>query len=281
MFRALLVLLFAFPLAAQEHIEVRVLDVGQADAVLIQHQGRAMLYDAGDRGSPAASRLMELGIDTLDLLVASHPHADHIGGMAAVLDSLVVLAYADPGTDHTTVTFSELQQSLENAGLDRSFPDSLGGAEIRWLHPPADSTHWGLNDLSLGLYLTLGDGSVSLAGDAEEVLWDYWVARDQVFPVTAHKSSHHGSHNGDTREAIERLRPEIVFIGVGEGNRYGHPRDEVLQLYEDESAVVLRTDHHGEVIIEINERGEYRYWTETGPCQDPVPCYPRWPWPIR
>ena len=275
---ALLCLLLPASLAGQAHLEVRMLDVGQGDAVLLRHGGQAVLYDAGPVGSGVATRLGELGLDTLHLVVASHAHADHIGGLPPVFDSLAVRAFAWPGVDHGTQAFSRMASAVaREPDLSLGVLKRVGAMELRWLWPPADSTHWSLNDRSLGVRVCVLDGCIMLAGDAEEALWAYWLAAGQVESVQVHKSSHHGSANGDTAEGIEALSPELVLIGVGAGNRFDHPRQEALDLYEAVGARVLRTDLHGEIVVELGPEGELRTWVERPQVVHP-PRIERWPW---
>jgi competence protein ComEC len=138
-----------------------------------------------------------------------------------------------------------------------------------------------VNDRSLGIRACLELACVMLAGDAEAAAWERWIERypELLEPVTVHKASHHGSRNGDTPEALALLSPELVVISAGADNRYGHPHPEALALYEDVDARVLRTDLHGEVIVELHADGSYRTWTERVIYLDR--WWPRWPWGIR
>jgi competence protein ComEC len=281
----LLCLWFPCLLSGQAHLEVRMLDVGQGDAVLLRHAGHAVLYDAGPVGSGVATRLWELGVDTLDLVIASHGHADHIGGMDRVFDSLVVRTFAWPGVDHGTQAYERLARAVvTEPDLSLLVLDSVGGISFEWLWPPADSTHWSLNDRSLGLRVCVAEGCVMLAGDAEEAAWERWAERypELLEPVTVHKASHHGSRNGDTPEAIKLLSPRLVVISAGRDNRYGHPHQVTLDLYRSVGARVLRTDLHGEVIVELHADGSHRTWVEHAPEVIYLDrWWPRWPWGTR
>ena len=269
MFAAVMALVIACaPLSAQEHLQIRFLDVGQADAVLVQHKGQTLLYDAGDRGTIVARRLAELGIDTIHVLMASHPHADHIGGMANVVNSVVVLRYIDTGATHTTVSYRSLEESLVNRGVYSIHMDDIdyfyiGEALAHLLKPNFDVDN-GLNNQSIGVRIDLGEGSLMMAGDAEPPLWNYWTTHIPYLlrPVTVHKSSHHGSRNGDTMAAMRLLSPATTVIQTGQNNRYGHPHPQALRIYDDIGSRVFRTDIDGEVVVEIYNNGTYRVWTE-------------------
>src|SRR5207237_5645158 len=128
---ALAVVLLSLPLRAQQ-LEIRFLDVGQGDAIVIREGGKTALVDSG-RSAKVVVQLEALGIDTIDLLVASHNHADHIGGMAAILRSTGVRYYLDNGVPHTTATYQRTIEAVEESGAqylrasDRTIP--LGSAQ--------------------------------------------------------------------------------------------------------------------------------------------------------
>jgi competence protein ComEC len=296
---ALLVLLLPLPIAAQQHLEVRFLDVGQADAVLLSHDGIRMLYDAGIPlgGDPGlvADRLESLGVDTIHLAVVSHPHVDHMGGMAEVMRRLVVLRLMEPGVPHDTRAYEEMRHVADSLGLPEptieipgrpwySLPDGdvLWREARAWILPAAPAGS--VNDRSLGIRACLELACVMLAGDAEAAAWERWVERypELLEPVTVHKSSHHGSRNGDTPEAIKLLSPRLVVISAGQDNRYGHPHQEALALYEAVGARVLRTDLHGEIVVELQADGMLRTWTERPEVMRvPDSWWMRWPWGPR
>ncbi len=247
------------PAPVGESVRVTFLDVGQGDAVLIRApEGQAALVDAG-WGSPVSS-LRALDVDELDLLVATHPHADHIGGMADVINSIPVRFYMDNSQTHTTATYqglaSTLQQRTDITYLiaePRSI--SLGSVEIEVLPLlPIASTDF--NNRSIGLVVRYGDFVAFLGGDSEVEELSFWTQQDVVPDVTVLKASHHGSYNGFTSEFLEDAEPEIVAISVG-SNTYGHPHAEALEAYTSASETVLRTDLDGQITIVGYKDGRY------------------------
>ncbi|SVC49155.1 uncharacterized protein METZ01_LOCUS302009 [marine metagenome] len=242
-----------------EAVQITFLDVGQGDAILIRSpEGQTALVDAG-RNSPVPA-LRELGVEQIDLLVASHPHADHIGGMADVINSIPVRFYMDNGQPHTTATYQNLFSTLQQrtditylAAEPRTI--TLGSAEIEVLPlPSANSTN--LNNRSVGLVLRYGSFLAFLSGDSEVQELSFWVQHGLIPDVTVLKAPHHGSHNGFTWEFLQTAQPEVVVISVG-ANSYGHPRPEALQAYSSVAEVVLRTDHDGQVTIVGHKDGRY------------------------
>jgi competence protein ComEC len=243
------------------------LDVGQGDAVLIQApNGQSVLYDGGGAGNGLSDRLRSVGLDSLVLVIASHNHADHIGGLPDVIREFRPRFVMENGIPHTTRAYERFLRSIEASGSQLLEPTQrrIGIGEVELLIlPPPQRPGWGQNDNSVGVIVSFGAFRVALAGDAERRQWNWWLSTHREFlqPVQVHKASHHGSRNGDTRAAIRTLRPEVVVIGVGSDNRYGHPHPEMLALYEAAGATVFRTDRDGTIRIAANASGAYEVRT--------------------
>jgi competence protein ComEC len=258
-------MLFAPDTAA---LVIKFLDVGQGDAVLIRAPtGQTVLYDGGDRGTQLSEYLRRRGIERLDLVIASHNHADHIGGLPDVVRELRPRFVMENGLTHTTRTYERFLEAIHSAGSQLLEPEQrsirLGEAELVVLPPPGRAS-WGHNENSVGIVIVFGAFRASLGGDAERRQFDWWLDQHPSLmrPVHVHKASHHGSRNGDTEAALAALRPEVVVIGVAADNRYGHPHQEALALYEGVGARVYRTDLHGSVRIDAHRDGSYSVQTE-------------------
>ena len=248
-----------FAHASDTVLRITFLDVGQGDAVLLQApEGQTALVDAGPGN--VVPLLRGLGVERIDLLVATHPHADHIGGMAGVIESLPVRFYMDNGDPHTTQTYGRLLAALDaRPGITylEATPRtiSLGSASIEVL-PLLPRGTTGLNDRSVALVVRFGDFKAFLGGDSEVRQLSHLVGQRAVPDVALLKAAHHGSDNGFTREFLRAAAPEVVVISVGR-NSHGHPRPEALAAYASAGAAVLRTDLHGHV--EIRGYGDGRY----------------------
>lgn len=234
-------------------VELIFLDVGQADAIVVRSpEGKTALIDAGR--SSIAHQLAGLGIDTIDLAIASHPHADHIGGMEQVLRTFPVRYYMDNGAPHTTATYTSLMAQLERSDLVYlkaiARTVTLGSVTLRILPPPAEGDH---NNRSVGVMVEFGDFKAILTGDSEWPEVEHFLGLG-VPDVTVLKAAHHGSYNGVNPAWLAATRPEIVVISVGAGNSYGHPHRQALSLYE-EAAAVYRTDLHGTIAIRAANDG--------------------------
>lgn len=266
----LLCSLFAAPLHAQS-LELYFLDVGQGDAVLIREGGKHALIDAGPDGR-VADWLRGLGVNTLDLVVASHNHADHIGGMPAVLASMVVRYYLDNGVAHTTATYQRTIAAVQSSGAQylqaTSRRITLGTAQLRILAPPP--TAHDHNNSSVGVVIEYGDFRALLTGDSETRELDHWLRMDSVPRVQVLKVAHHGSGNGTTAAWVQATRPGVAVISVGPRNGYGHPASTVVSAWESAGARIYRTDLQGTVIVQAGQDGNFSVSTATFTAAPPV-----------
>jgi competence protein ComEC len=262
------VVLLALPLPAQQ-LELRFLDVGQADAILVREGGKTALIDAGSAG--VLTQLRSLGVDTIDLLVSSHNHADHIGGMTGVLTGTVVRFYLDNGVPHTTATYQRTIQAVTASGAQYLRPTArtitLGNARLRVLPPPPNLGDQ--NNSSVGILVQYGEFRALLTGDSEQFELQYWLEHDSIPQVTVVKVAHHGSPNGTTPAWIQATRPAVAVISVGAGNSYGHPSAQVIQQWQAAGATLYRTDRDGAVIVQANRDGSYIVLNERLSAADP------------
>lgn len=249
------------------YLEVTFLDVGQADAILIRTQeGQTALVDAGL--SAPLDALAARGVLALDVLVASHPHADHIGGMAGIIEALPVRFYMDNGQPHTTATYRNLLRSIEECPAITYLAAEprllrLGSAEIQVLPlPPPGGTN--LNNRSVPLIVRYGAFTLMLTGDSEVPELSYLLEHSLVPNVTVLKAPHHGSDTGFTEDFLMAARPEIVVVSVG-ANSLGHPGEAAMRAYAEIADTVYRTDVHGDVTIRGYADGHYEVQVSRGP----------------
>lgn len=239
---ALLGLLAAWP----KPLDLWALDVGQGDALLARMGGGEVLVDGGraEKGEAVVRALRALGVEALELLVATHPDADHYGGLFRVIEEVPVgLALLAPGfpEDHP------LAQALRARGVPvvRAGAGTrlrVGRGEVRVLWPEALSGDD--NRDGLALLLDFGRGRALLLADLPREV----EARLPVGEVEALKVSHHGSKSGTSEALLERTRPRVALIGVGK-NPFGHPHPEVLERLKRHGAEVRRTDQDGAVRV--------------------------------
>ncbi|MGI8499449.1 MAG: ComEC/Rec2 family competence protein [Gemmatimonadaceae bacterium] len=253
----------ASPPARTGELRLTQLDVGQGDAALIiTPEGKKLLIDAGPSPSQLLDELRRRHIDTIDLVVASHAHADHIGGMAAVLSGIAVRAYMDNGLPATTATYQNTLRALERSGArylnatERTI--SLGTLTVHVL--PLSPTFHDQNNSSVGLLLDFGDFRALYTGDSEVGELDWWLAARLIRPVTMVKVAHHGGRNGTDEPWARATRPAIVLISVGD-NSYGHPTVRTREIWEHAGATVYRTDRDGTIVIDAARDGRMHITT--------------------
>ena len=252
--------LVSSPLATQQ-LEIHFLNVGQGDAAIVQEGGHTAIIDAGPSGIGAF--LTTLHIDTIDLVVASHPHADHIGGMPELLQSHVVRFYLDNGIPHTTAIYRRTLDAVRASGAQylnaTSRTITLGAAQLRVLAPPPNTT---INNGSVGILIEYGQFRALFTGDSEQEELRYWLASGAVPHVNVLKVAHHGSPNGTSETWIATTKPQAAVISVGAGNSYGHPSPVVIAAWENAGARVYRTDSDGTVFVVANEDGSFVITTD-------------------
>ena len=246
---------------SSQDFELHFLDVGQGDSVFIKApSGQGVLYDGGRRSQAPLAYLQAMGITRIDLVIASHQDADHIAGLAAVVDFYQPRFFLDNGIPHTTQTYFDLLDAVQRAGSQLLEPTArritLGDVTLQVIPPPG-LPGLGNNDNSLGLIVEYGSFKAAMTGDAERAEMNWWVENvpDLLRTVDVYKASHHGSENGDSPLSISTFKPKAVVIGVGLANSYGHPSERALRLYQAIGAEVFRTDLQGTVVVHAAKDG--------------------------
>lgn len=237
-----------------ESLQVHFIDVGQGDAILIQSKDAAMLIDAGENnmGEVVVEYLQTQGIQSLDYVIGTHPHSDHIGGLDVVIDNLEVNKVILPDKVHTTKTFEDVIDAIDEKNLTITKPMvgtsySLGAANFTIIAPNRKS-YSNLNDYSVGIKLTYGEHSFLMVGDAE-VLSENEILNNGInLASNVLKISHHGSSTSSSKEFIDAIDPEYAVITVG-ANDYGHPHKEIIADLTSRKIPIYRTDEDQTIIF--------------------------------
>ncbi|MFB0919832.1 MAG: MBL fold metallo-hydrolase, partial [Oscillospiraceae bacterium] len=241
-------------LSGTGNLTVHFLDVGQGDAEFIElPDGKTMLIDAGESeyGDTVVNYIKGLGYKKVDYLVATHPHADHIGGMTKVVQSFAIGAVYMPNTTTTTQTYSSLLTAIKSAGLTITAAKagvnmfSANGLTADII-APVGTSYDDLNNYSAVIKLSYKNNSFLFMGDAEELSENEITANVKADVL---KVGHHGSNSSTGQDFLSKVAPKYAVISVGTGNDYGHPAQITLDKLSAIGAAIYRTDKDGTVIF--------------------------------
>lgn len=235
-------------------MKVHFINVGQGDSILVQfHNGQTMLIDAGPDDS-VVSYLNRQGIKKINYLVATHPHADHIGGMAAVIRTFDIEKVYMPRVSHTSKTYENVLLAIKSKGLRISSAKAgvtildQNGLKANFI-APCSSSYDNLNNYSAVIKIQYGNTSFLLTGDAEAESEQQMLVSGTNLKADVLKVGHHGSNSSTTSSFIKAVSPKYAVISCGAGNQYGHPHQEVLSRLANTGVKTYRADTDGTVIF--------------------------------
>lgn len=235
---------------------VHFIDVGQADCILIEQDDHFMLIDAGnnDDSELVTNYLSNYGVEKLDIVIGTHPHEDHIGGLDSVISTYKVNTLIMPNIVHTSRTFQDVMDAIDSKDLTVTTPQvgkeyKLGKAIITILSP-INKEYEDLNEYSVVVRLSYGETSFLFTGDAESINENEMLSsyRD-LLDVDVLKVAHHGSSSSNTQAFLNQVSPSIAVIMVGANNKYGHPHDEVIDSLNEMNVSIYRADEDGTIVM--------------------------------
>ena len=243
---------------AEGELEVHFIDVGNADCIFIRQQDKTLLIDAGESTTydRVKDYLLDYGVTTLDMVVATHPHADHIGGMPSVLEDFEVgqfiMSFMPDSATPTTKGYLRMLELLDEKNVticEAKVGDvyELGTARLQILGPIEETTD--KNNMSVITRLTFGDRAFLFTGDAESGVEKDLVENGYDLTADVMKLGHHGSKTSNSSRLLSAVSPQCVVATCGKDNDYGHPSLEVLRRLEAMDITLYRADVSGHIVI--------------------------------
>lgn len=236
-------------------LKIHFIDVGQADAILIQQGSENMIIDAGNNEDEGIlkSYLSDQGIKELKYVVGTHAHEDHIGSMDYIINSFKVGKVYFPKQTATTKTFENFVGSVKNKGMQLTVPKvgetfKLGEANCTILGP-VGSKYEDANDYSIVLKVEFGENSFMLTGDAEAVSEMEMVKGGTNLKADLLKIGHHGSKSSTCSNFLSAVNPKYAVISVGKDNSYKHPSQSTMDRLKEKGVQVYRTDENGTIVV--------------------------------
>lgn len=241
-------------------LTVHYIDVGQGDATLFEvHDEEDMytiLYDTGDwQGNEVVPYLQQQGIETIDIIIISHPHADHIGQLEAVLTTFDVEEVWMTGNTTTSEVYTKAAEAILANDIDYDEPQAgdifdIGPLTLHVLHP--ETLTGGLNEDSLSIHFSYGDMAFLFTGDAYAAQEEQIMASGVNVEAPFLHLGHHGSKTSSSETFLDAVDPTYAIYSAGTNNSYGHPNKEVLYRLEARDIIIYGTDVHGNIVVTTN-----------------------------
>lgn len=234
-------------------LQIYYFDVGQADSTLIINNGHSMLIDAGNNedGEKLVTYIKEeLNITTIDYVVGTHPHEDHIGGLDDIINNFNIKEVYLPEAMTTTKTFEDVLDAIANKELSITVPTigetfKLGEADFEVIYTGTGEKD--LNEASIILRMIFGNKTYLFTGDTTEEVEE--TILNSNIDVDVLKVAHHGSKYSSSEEFLNIATPEYAIISAGEGNSYGHPEPETLTRLKKHTNNIYITKDLGTILL--------------------------------
>ena len=261
-------LIWSMEVRADHHgiLTVAFLDVGQGDSIYIEApNGNQMLIDGGASAAGvlhALSQVMPFYDHSLDLVLATHPDQDHIGGLPMTLQRMNVLGVITTENTSDTATYKEFEKMILQKDLRHIIARSGekfildDGVVLEILFPTQNVTGWETNKASIVARLSYGNESFLFTGDSPQPIEKYLAEqKGTLLHANILKLGHHGSRTSSAREFLSAVNPDEAIISAGLNNRYGHPHKEVLDLLAQLNIPSVSTIDHGTIVFKTDGSG--------------------------
>lgn len=248
---------------------VHFIDVGQADCMLLKAGDTTVLIDGGntDTATDVLSYLRRFGVEELDLVVNTHPHGDHLGGLPTVISAIPTKTVWTSTLSYDSYNFSRFLEYAHGQDAQVEVPSpgatyKADGLTITVLGP-VGSNYVDLNDTSLVLLVQYGSRKFLFTGDMEALAENQLVDKGVNLNVDVLKVGHHGSYSSTSQVFLNRVDPEYGIICCGRNNEYGHPHDAPLNRLDKADVTLFRTDLMGDVVA-VTDGETLAFFLESG-----------------
>lgn len=238
----------------ENDVKIHFIDVGQGDCTVIDDNGHCMIIDGGEseNGDKIVNYIKGLGISKIDYVIATHPHADHIGGLCKVIGNFDVNNIIMPDAVSSSKVFENFLSAVEKSNAkvikaENGNKYKLGLSEFNVVGPIKPDGN--MNNNSVVIKLRYGNNSVLLAGDAEYEEENDIVNSGVDISADVLKVGHHGSKTSTSDEFVSKVKPKYVVISVGKDNNYGHPSEDIIEKIGKMGVSIYRTDTMGNIVM--------------------------------
>ena len=247
---------------------IHYIDVGQGDSALVQSNNKNLLIDSGppESSDSLVKYLKSFGVKKLDFVIATHPHADHIGGMQSILKEFNVSYFCAPKVTENTDIFKNMIKALkeENTSINtlsysNYHPIDLGENTKVEIYSPLNEEYDNINNYSPLLRISYGETSFLFTGDAEADVEMEVLKLNKDLKSDVLKVGHHGSITSTTDSFIKEVSPSIAIISSSLDNSYGHPSPQILNKLLDNKIKIFRTDEDGTIILSSDGKSIKRH----------------------
>lgn len=240
----------------QNKMVTHFIDVGQGDCILVQVNNKNLLIDSGtsDSYTKVISYLKSNNITKLDYIIATHPHDDHIGGMASIIKAFRIGDFYAPKITASTEAFEDMIRALKSKGIKIKIarPNitlDLGPSATCLMLAPNKTTYKDANNYSCVLKVSYKNSTYLFTGDIQELSENEILNKGYDLHAEVLKVAHHGSNTSTTQEFLNRVWPKIAIISCGTYNSYGHPNKETLDKLKKLNCIIYRTDLDKNIVL--------------------------------
>ncbi len=249
---------------AEGEAQVHFIDVGQGDCTLVISGEDSLLIDTGEKenAEKICQYMKKNGVDSLDYMLLTHPHSDHMGGASDIIKSIevenVILPRVSDDMTPTTRFYENFLDAVSEKGMKMTAAEvgakyEIGNCSLELIAPVRDYDD--LNNYSVSAVLSHGDNTFLFTGDVEKKAEKDILENGGFSDVDVYSAAHHGSSTSNSKAVLDVINPEYIVISCGADNSYGHPHDEILDRFEDYADEIYRTDLNGTVVFRSSEDG--------------------------